>query len=53
MNMKENSRFIKGLRLLGWTDKQINDFALYIEDGDETFISNTGSEAYNKEEDNK
>ncbi len=38
MNMTENSRIIKGLRRLGWTDTEINNFILYLEDGDETFF---------------
>ena len=42
MNMTENTRFIKGLRRLGWTDTEINDFTLYLEEGDETFFINKG-----------
>lgn len=38
--MSEVARFIKGLRRMGWTDTEINDFALYLEDGDETFFEN-------------
>ena len=38
MNMTENSRFIKGLRSAGWTEKEINDFMLYIESGEEEFM---------------
>ncbi|MBQ9359741.1 MAG: hypothetical protein IJT96_01735 [Lachnospiraceae bacterium] len=37
MNMQENSRFIIGLRAAGWTEKQINDFMLYIESGEEQY----------------
>ncbi|MBQ8956489.1 MAG: hypothetical protein IJ075_05940 [Lachnospiraceae bacterium] len=37
MNMQENTRFILGLREAGWTEKQINDFMLYIESGDERY----------------
>ncbi len=38
MNMIENSRFILGLRNAGWTEKQINDFMLYIESGLEQYM---------------
>ena len=38
MNMTENSRFILGLRNAGWTEKQINDFMLYIESGQEQYM---------------
>ena len=38
MNMQENSRFIKGLRAAGWTEKEINDFMLYIESGEEEYM---------------
>ena len=38
MNMTENSRFIKGLRAEGWTEKEINDFMLYIESGEEEYM---------------
>ena len=37
MNMTENTRFILGLREAGWTEKEINDFMLYIESGDEQY----------------
>ena len=37
INMIENSRFILGLRNAGWTEKQINDFMLYIETGEEQY----------------
>ena len=37
MNMTQNSRFILGLRTAGWTEKEINDFMLYIESGDEQY----------------
>ena len=33
--MAEISRLIRGLRRIGLTEEQINDFLLYIEDGDE------------------
>ena len=37
MNMQENARFIMGLRSAGWTEKEINDFMLFIETGEEQF----------------
>lgn len=37
MNMTETSRLILGLRAAGWTEKEINDFILYIELGDEQY----------------
>lgn len=40
MNMTKNSRFIKGLRAAGWTEKEINDFMLYIESGEEEYMPN-------------
>ncbi len=33
MTMLETSRFIRGLRAMGWSAGQINDFILYIADG--------------------
>ena len=38
INIIENSRFILGLRNAGWTEKQINDFMLYIESGQEQYM---------------
>lgn len=35
--MQECSRLILGLRAAGWTDKQINDFILYIETGNDQY----------------
>ncbi|MDE6591558.1 MAG: hypothetical protein K2K57_00650 [Oscillospiraceae bacterium] len=35
--MQENARFILGLREAGWTEKEINDFMLFIETGEEQF----------------
>ena len=32
--MSEASRLILGLRAKGWTEKEINDFILWIETGD-------------------
>lgn len=37
MNMQEASRVILGLRAAGWSEKDINDFILYIETGDEQY----------------
>jgi hypothetical protein len=34
MQMSEVSRLILGLREKGWTEKEINNFILYIETGD-------------------
>ena len=37
MNMAEASRLILGLRAKGWDDKDITDFILWIETGDEQY----------------
>ena len=37
MNMMENARFILGLRAVGWSEKEINDFILFIETGEEQY----------------
>lgn len=37
MNMTEVARLLLGLRAAGWTEKEINDFVLYIESGDEQY----------------
>lgn len=37
MNMQEASRVILGLRAAGWDEKEINDFILYIETGEEKY----------------
>lgn len=37
MNMKEASRIILGLRAAGWDEKDINDFILFIETGEEQY----------------
>ena len=34
MNLQEASRLILGLRSAGWSEKEINDFILFIESGD-------------------
>ncbi len=35
MNMTEIARMLLGLRAAGWSEKEINDFMLYIETGEE------------------
>lgn len=37
MNMTEVARLLLGLRAAGWTEKEINDFLLYIESGEEQY----------------
>ncbi len=37
MNMQETARLILGLRSAGWSDKEINDFMLFIESGEEQY----------------
>lgn len=37
MNMQEASRMILGLRAAGWNEKDINDFILFVETGDEQY----------------
>ncbi|MCI8646318.1 MAG: hypothetical protein HFE76_05825 [Firmicutes bacterium] len=37
MNMSEVARLILGLRAAGWSDKDINDFVLFIETGEEQY----------------
>ena len=37
MNMGESSRIILGLRATGWGEKEINDFILWVETGDEQY----------------
>ena len=37
MNMAEVARLILGLRSAGWSEKQINDFLLFIESGEEQY----------------
>lgn len=37
MTMSEASRVILGLRAAGWNEKDINDFILWIETGDERY----------------
>ena len=40
MQMSEVARLIVGLRAKGWTEKEINDFILWIETGDERYKTN-------------
>ncbi len=44
MNMQETSRLILGLRSAGWSEKEINDFLLYIESGEEQYKPKEKSE---------
>lgn len=37
MNMQETARLILGLRAAGWSEKEINDFMLFIESGEEKY----------------
>ena len=48
--MQENARFILGLRSAGWTEKQINDFMLFIESGDEKYKPKVEEEKDKKDE---
>ena len=44
MNMSESARIILGLRSKGWTDKEITDFILWVETGDEVYKPKTEDE---------
>ncbi len=37
MTMSEVARLILGLRAAGWNEKDINDFILFIETGDDRY----------------
>lgn len=37
MNITEVARLLLGLRTAGWSEKEINDFVLYIESGEEQY----------------
>lgn len=37
VNMSETARLILGLRNAGWDEKEINDFILYIETGEDQY----------------
>ena len=41
MHMSEAARLIIGLRARGWGEKDINDFILFIETGDEKYKPET------------
>jgi len=45
MNMTEVARLLLRLRASGWTDKEINDFVLYIETGDDQYKPKPRQEA--------
>ena len=45
MNMTEVARLLLGLRAAGRTDKEINDFVLYIETGDDQYKPKPRQEA--------
>lgn len=45
--MSETARIILGLRSAGWTEKEINDFILYIETGEEHYKPTAKSENNN------
>lgn len=47
MNMTEVARLLLGLRAAGWTEKEINDFVLYIESGDEQYKPKPQNEKQN------
>lgn len=36
-NMTEVARLLLGLRAAGWSEKEINDFILYIETGEKQY----------------
>ncbi len=38
MSMAEMSRFLLGLKAAGWTEKEINDFVLYIATGEDQYM---------------
>lgn len=44
MNMQETARLILGLRAAGWSEKEINDFLLFIESGEEQYKPKTDNE---------
>ncbi len=37
MSITKAARLLSGLRAAGWTEKEINDFVLYIESGEEQY----------------
>ena len=48
MTMQETTRFILGLRSAGWTEKEINDFIIFIETGEEQFKPKNTNEETDK-----
>lgn len=46
--MTEIARLLLGLRAAGWTEKEINDFVLYIESGEEQYKPKPKTEKKNK-----
>ena len=46
--MTEVARLLLGLRAAGWSEKEINDFLLYIESGDEQYKPKPQSERKDK-----
>ena len=38
MNQNEHANVIIGLREISWSDEKINDFMLYVETGDKTYL---------------
>ena len=48
MNMTESARLILGLREVGLTDREVADFVLWVESGEDQYrphnIRNTGTE---------
>jgi hypothetical protein len=49
MNMTEVARLLLGLRSAGWSEKEINDFVLYIESGEEQYKPKPRKEKINVE----
>ena len=48
MNMQETARLILGLRAAGWSEKEINDFLLFIESGEEQYKPNKADKEKNE-----
>lgn len=49
MTMTEASRVILGLRAAGWNEKEINDFILFVETGEEKYKPKEVKKAEKKE----
>lgn len=43
-NTQEALRVILGLKAVGWKEKEINDFILYVETGEEKYMPNKASQ---------